>query len=218
MRRTLIALFCLLVLVLSACGGETAGAGVPAPGGAVSSSAPGTALEQDPPAEERKPAEEPQPPEEELEQEQPHVEQLTDAPKLTLVWEDGGEAELLPSSYSWSYSEGGEMVSFVACGLAPGDALEYLEPIVLPNGFLEHDCIAPVCALECVVVPDQVTIRCWDEGAEKPAVSETYDSYGSVELELGHDSYEIVAVWSEDHLEWRGFYGEANYIFRLQAP
>lgn len=215
MRKLWIAVLCMTALMLSACGGVSAGAGPAEPGGAVSA----PAAEAQPEPERAQPAEEepvatpgeaaPQP---------EAVLPLTDAPELALVWEDGSETPLSPSDYSWNYPERGEMVSIIACGIAPTDAVGWLDPIVLPDLFRDCACAAAECTLRCVVPPDQVTVRCWDGEAEQPAISQTYDGETGIELDLPHDAYEIAAVWSEEKLEENGFYGEASYIFCLKAP
>lgn len=128
---------------------------------------------------------------------------LTGAPELYLAWSGGG-TKLSPSSYEWTYPEGEEMVSVVACGLAPADAAEYLEPIALPGevqATLDNDGIQ---------LPQQITVRRWDGDTAETVYTGGIE--GVFALEPGA-TYEITAVWSEEYLEGAGFCGEGSYIF-----
>lgn len=121
--------------------------------------------------------------------------------------------EIHPGNYNWNYKDGDEMAGVIACGAHPLDGFER-EKMEIPQyrgmetaGYL----------LSAEVPPDMLKISVWDAGdignTQAEALSEITFYYPAAMLGLEKEKvYEFVAVWEQDKLEQRGFYGDAGYV------
>ncbi|MDE7334135.1 MAG: hypothetical protein K2O16_18295 [Lachnospiraceae bacterium] len=120
--------------------------------------------------------------------------------------------EIYPGNYSWNYKDGDEMAGVIACGAHPLDDMER-EKLKVPqyNGME-----AVRYRLSTESLPDTLIINAWDAEDIGNTLAETlseltfYYPVATVDLEKGK-VYEITAVWEQDRLEQRGFYGDASY-------
>ncbi len=120
--------------------------------------------------------------------------------------------EIYPGNYNWNYKDGDEMAGVIACGVHPLDDIER-EKLKLPryNGME-----AVIYMLSTDVSPDMLIINVWDAEdigntqAETGAELTLYFPVSMLELEIGK-VYEFTAVWAQEKLEQRGFYGDAGY-------
>lgn len=141
---------------------------------------------------------------------------LTAAPDLTLtdpLSSTVNRFEVRSGNYSWSYIEGKELQSLVACGMHPLDAnMEKTDKLKVPN-YNQMERVSYL--VSSAVTPSRLTVRCWDisrlgdTGAEAEE-SVDYEDTMMIELEPGK-VYEITASWAEEDLTANGFYGEASY-------
>ena len=142
---------------------------------------------------------------------------LTSAPEIGL--EDTLSSNLerfvvQPGSYSWNWTDNGEMVGLEACGSHPLSIdLEKTEILKIPdyNGLEDVYYI-----LSCTKMPERVTIREWDisQSGETETAEPSVKVYAGQEmLPLKPDKiYELVAEWPEENLKEQGFFGEASYV------
>ena len=145
---------------------------------------------------------------------------LTSAPEIGL--EDTLSSNLerfvvQPGSYSWNWTDNGEMVGLEACGSHPLsidlEKLEKTKILKIPdyNGLEDVYYI-----LSCTKMPERVTIREWDISQ----LEETETAEPSVKVYAGQGMlplkpdkiYELVAEWPEENLKEQGFFGEASYV------
>ncbi len=117
-------------------------------------------------------------------------------------------------NYSWSYMDGAETVSMVACGSHPLDTNpEKAEKLKVTRYNLMDKTPYSVSA---AVAPDRMTVREWDIsqlGKTDAAESATTAYEDTFLIDLKPDKvYEIVAVWDEEKLADNGFCGEASYV------
>ena len=142
---------------------------------------------------------------------------LTSAPEIALsdaLSSAYNRFEVRSGDYSWSYLDGKDTVSMVACGSHPLDAnLEKAEKLKVP----EYNRIeAAPYTVSAVVAPDRLTVREWDIsqlGDMDAAAQSEADYEEAFIINLKPDKvYEIVAVWDEAKLEGNGFSGEASYV------
>ncbi|HJC58623.1 MAG TPA: hypothetical protein H9700_14900 [Candidatus Eisenbergiella intestinipullorum] len=151
--------------------------------------------------------------------EAPHVDVLlTGPPEITL-------SDSLSSAYApftlrsgtgeWSWMDGDEVTSSIACGSAPPDMdPEQAATLDVPD-YNRLDSVPYL--LSCVIPPDRVLLREWDiqdlGSPDAEPLSETEYSE-TLFMELKKDRiYELVATWEEEKLEERSFCGEASYPF-----
>ena len=149
----------------------------------------------------------------------PHVDVLlTGPPEITL-------SDSLSSAYApftlrsgtgeWSWMDGDEVTSSIACGSAPPDMdPEQTATLEVPD-YNRLDSVPYL--LSCVIPPDRVLLREWDiqdlGSPDAEPLSETEYSE-TLFMELKKDRiYELVATWEEEKLEERSFCGEASYPF-----
>ncbi len=145
---------------------------------------------------------------------------LTSAPEIGL--EDTLSSNLerfvvQPGSYSWNWTDNGEMVGLEACGSHPLsidlEKLEKTKILKIPdyNGLEDVYYI-----LSCTKMPERVTIREWDisQSGETETAEPSVKVYAGQEmLPLKPDKiYELVAEWPEENLKEQGFFGEASYV------
>lgn len=137
---------------------------------------------------------------------------LTAAPEIVLRDRDSDTKEgfsLHSGNYSWSYREGEEMQSIIACGAAAMETAQTMEEklsVTVGPG-------TAVYALDCAVLPDRMNIQEWKKavGQTEPERISEITCYGPV-LFLSVDPdriYVIRAEWEEGEA---GFYGEAEYV------
>ena len=142
---------------------------------------------------------------------------LTDAPPISLtdaLSSTYNRFEVRSGNYSWSYLDGKETVSLVACGSAPLDAnQEKADKLRLPENLRSE--FTPYL-VSCVVPPDRLIVNEWDIsqlGDMEAEVISTAEYTDSLIIELKRDKvYELTAVWGEDKLKTNGFCGQAGYI------
>ena len=116
-------------------------------------------------------------------------------------------------NYEWNYADNDEMISMVACGAHPLDAIsEKADKLEMPKyNRLE----ALPYSISCDVMPDEIIVKEWgpealgnsDQIADLQTTSEVP---GLIDLKPER-IYEITAVWSTDQYEVRGFSGQASY-------
>ncbi len=120
--------------------------------------------------------------------------------------------EVYPGNYNWNFKDGDEMAGVIACGAHPLDDIER-ETLKLPG---DNGMETGPYMLSAKVMPDTLIINIWDAEdigntqAETCAELTFYYPVTILELEKGK-VYEITAVWEQDKLEQRGFYGDAGY-------
>lgn len=140
---------------------------------------------------------------------------LTDALSSTL-----SSFTITSGNYTWNCksdreSAEEEMENVVACGSHPLEVNEEkAEKLYVPD---YNQMEGAAYAISCPVMPDQILLTGWNRMAlgnmESPAQETvTYEDTYLIELEPGM-VYELTAVWEEDKLEDRGFFGEASYVF-----
>ncbi|MBT9776613.1 hypothetical protein GPL15_08860 [Clostridium sp. MCC353] len=142
---------------------------------------------------------------------------LTDAPPVSLtdaLSSTYNRFEVRSGNYSWSYLDGKETVSLVACGSAPLDAnQEKADKLKLPENLRSE--FTPYL-VSCVVPPDRLIVNEWDVsqlGDMEAEVISTTEYTDSLIIELKRDKvYELTAVWDEDKLKTNGFCGQAGYV------
>ena len=142
---------------------------------------------------------------------------LTEAPPICLtdaLSSTYNRFEVRSGNYSWSYLDGKETVSLVACGSAPLDAnQEKADKLRLPENLRSE--FTPYL-VSCVVPPDRLIVNEWDIsqlGDMEAEVISTAEYTDSLIIELKRDKvYELTAVWGEDKLKTNGFCGQAGYI------
>ena len=115
----------------------------------------------------------------------------------------------------WSWADGDEITTSIACGSAPLDMNpEQAAKLEVPD-YNRLDSVPYL--LSCVVLPDRILLREWDiqdlGSTDAEPLSET--EYSEVlPIELKKDRvYELVAAWEEERKEERSFWGEASYQF-----
>lgn len=137
---------------------------------------------------------------------------LTAAPEIVLRDRNSDTKEefsLHSGNYSWSYREGEEMQSIIACGAAAMETAQTMEEklsVTAGPG-------TAVYALDCAVLPDRMNIQEWKKavGQTEPEQVSEITCYGPV-LFLSVDPdriYVIRAEWEEGGAD---FYGEAEYV------
>ena len=115
----------------------------------------------------------------------------------------------------WSWADGDEITTSIACGSAPLDMNpEQAAKLEVPD-YNRLDSVPYLLA--CVILPDRILLREWDiqdlGSTDAEPLSET--EYSEVlPIELKKDRvYELVAAWEEERKEERSFWGEASYQF-----
>lgn len=115
----------------------------------------------------------------------------------------------------WSWADGDEITTSIACGSAPLDMNpEQAAKLEVPD-YNRLDSVPYLLA--CVILPDRILLREWDiqdlGSTDAEPLSET--EYSKVlPIELKKDRvYELVAAWEEERKEERSFWGEASYQF-----
>lgn len=115
----------------------------------------------------------------------------------------------------WSWADGDEITTSIACGSAPLDMNpEHAAKLEVPD-YNRLDSVPYLLA--CVILPDRILLREWDiqdlGSTDAEPLSET--EYSEVlPIELKKDRvYELVAAWEEERKEERSFWGEASYQF-----
>lgn len=125
--------------------------------------------------------------------------------------------EIQSGNYSWSYPDGDEMCSPIACGPHPLDDVPGVRDKILKVS-LYHDQDTTAYTYSCQIPPDRLLIRKWNSSdignTDAPELSVTTfeNAPSSIELEPGF-VYEFTLEWKEEHLEKNGFYGMASYAF-----
>lgn len=145
---------------------------------------------------------------------------LIGAPALklkTVSAEQETELELYSGNYSWNYMEDLEMWSVVSCGSHPLDDVDR-EVISLPEDQKADEVFYSVLT---AIAPDMLIVRKWDvedignTDAGERSVTTYY--YRMPVLKLEPESvYEFTAIWKEENLDLRRFWGEAAYVLTTE--
>lgn len=123
-------------------------------------------------------------------------------------------------NYSWNWEEDtplaeDEIAGVVACGIHPLEMDEELaEKLHVPD---YNQMEGAMYTVSCAVMPDEIVITGWDRadlGSPESPAKETavYGDVSLIPLKKGM-VYELKAVWEDEKLADRGFYGEASYVF-----
>ena len=149
----------------------------------------------------------------------PHADVLlTEPPKISLsdsLSSANTSFTLRSGNSEWSWADGDEITTSIACGSAPLDMNpEQAAKLEVPD-YNRLDSVPYLLA--CVILPDRILLREWDiqdlGSTDAEPLSET--EYSEVlPIELKKDRvYELVAAWEEERKEERSFWGEASYQF-----
>lgn len=141
---------------------------------------------------------------------------LTEAPELVLsdaLSSNFNHFALRSGNYEWNVMEGGEVRSMVACGSHPLDAVMERTERLKVLRYQRMDEVLYV--LGCVMLPDRLTLVCWDISALGDVEAEaeetrTYEKDSFIYLKPDK-VYEITAVWADEQMENRGYSGLASY-------
>ena len=149
----------------------------------------------------------------------PHADVLlTEPPEISLsdsLSSANTSFTLRSGNSEWSWADGDEITTSIACGSAPLDMNpEQAAKLEVPD-YNRLDSVPYLLA--CVILPDRILLREWDiqdlGSTDAEPLSET--EYSEVlPIELKKDRvYELVAAWEEERKEERSFWGEASYQF-----
>lgn len=151
--------------------------------------------------------------------EAPHADVLlTGPPEISLsdsLSSANASFTLRSGNSEWSWADGDEITTSVACGSAPLDMNpEQAAKLEVPD-YNRLDSVPYLLA--CVILPDRVLLREWDiqdlGSTDAEPLSETeYSEALPIELKKSR-VYELVATWEEERKEERSFWGEASYQF-----
>ena len=149
----------------------------------------------------------------------PHADVLlTEPPKISLsdsLSSANTSFTLRSGNSEWSWADGDEITTSIACGSAPLDMNpEQAAKLEVPD-YNRLDSVPYLLA--CVILPDRILLREWDiqdlGSTDAEPLSETeYSEVLPIELKKGR-VYELIATWEEEKLEERSFWGEASYQF-----
>lgn len=142
----------------------------------------------------------------------PPIMQLKDSLSSTFEY-----FEVNAGTCSWNYKKGNTentLKSYVACGLAPQNAVEGTKYLHL-NNYNKID-YAPY-SMTFSVMPSHITIIEYDikdiGNDDAEVLSEkTYEDFIGLELRRNR-IYEVVAEWTEEDFGEYGFHGNAHYAF-----
>lgn len=148
----------------------------------------------------------------------PPVISLTD-PLLSVITYDN---DFSSGKYEWTYKDGKENVSVIACGISPMDFnnedLAELE-IANYNGLDSVPYMLNINGLDnCdLIVVEEYQIQDLESETEleiDPSVIE-YKYNDLIELKK-NCVYNIILTWNEENIDSNGFFGKAEYIFKTK--